>query len=202
MRSPDQHRGMVVSRSYFFFFSSRRRHTRFDCDWSSDVCSSDLVLAGAIQSVEELAPGRVKFVMGTGYTSASTIGRRPASLAGMRECLRSVRALLGGGSGGFGGAPRPRTLAGRRALAPVTAGAGPQAAAALADEVVAELCDALGLIGAPEDCAGRIAEMAKLGVRNLYLMPTLTFRPPAQEIAAFRDVVFPRLREAGLTSGA
>src|SRR5688572_32066890 len=29
-----------------FFFSSRRRHTRFDCDWSSDVCSSDL--AGAV----------------------------------------------------------------------------------------------------------------------------------------------------------
>src|SRR2546427_5377412 len=28
----------------FFFFSSRRRHTRFDCDWSSDVCSSDLEL--------------------------------------------------------------------------------------------------------------------------------------------------------------
>src|SRR5256886_16223149 len=29
-------------RFVFFFFSSRRRHTRFDCDWSSDVCSSDL----------------------------------------------------------------------------------------------------------------------------------------------------------------
>src|SRR5688572_31150018 len=29
---------------HFFFFSSRRRHTRFDCDWSSDVCSSDLDL--------------------------------------------------------------------------------------------------------------------------------------------------------------
>src|SRR6266478_5461675 len=27
---------------FVFFFSSRRRHTRFDCDWSSDVCSSDL----------------------------------------------------------------------------------------------------------------------------------------------------------------
>src|SRR5256886_7984883 len=27
---------------WLFFFSSRRRHTRFDCDWSSDVCSSDL----------------------------------------------------------------------------------------------------------------------------------------------------------------
>src|SRR2546430_10682531 len=35
---------MIVSDtcSFFFFFSSRRRHTRFDCDWSSDVCSSDL----------------------------------------------------------------------------------------------------------------------------------------------------------------
>src|SRR5207302_6606288 len=27
----------------FFFFSSRRRHTRFSRDWSSDVCSSDLL---------------------------------------------------------------------------------------------------------------------------------------------------------------
>src|SRR5256885_10899477 len=27
---------------YFFFFSSRRRHTRLQGDWSSDVCSSDL----------------------------------------------------------------------------------------------------------------------------------------------------------------
>src|SRR5260370_16592727 len=26
----------------YFFFSSRGRHTRFKCDWSSDVCSSDL----------------------------------------------------------------------------------------------------------------------------------------------------------------
>src|SRR5256886_11045218 len=35
---------VVLSRVFdvFFFFSSRRRHTRFDCDWSSDVCSSDL----------------------------------------------------------------------------------------------------------------------------------------------------------------
>src|SRR5256886_4829100 len=33
---------MSVLERVFFFFSSRRRHTRFDCDWSSDVCSSDL----------------------------------------------------------------------------------------------------------------------------------------------------------------
>src|SRR5207237_2294627 len=31
-----------------FFFSSRRRHTRFKCDWSSDVCSSDLAQGGPL----------------------------------------------------------------------------------------------------------------------------------------------------------
>src|SRR3990167_3356758 len=31
-----------------FFFKRRRRHTRFDCDWSSDVCSSDLGLQGGL----------------------------------------------------------------------------------------------------------------------------------------------------------
>src|SRR6516164_11241181 len=37
-----------VIRLYYiicFFFSSRRRHTRWNCDWSSDVCSSDLPVA-------------------------------------------------------------------------------------------------------------------------------------------------------------
>src|SRR2546430_7134495 len=35
-----------------FFFSSRRRHTRFDCDWSSDVCSSDLCTVVTAMSLE------------------------------------------------------------------------------------------------------------------------------------------------------
>src|SRR2546430_4168580 len=43
-----------------FFFSSRRRHTRFDCDWSSDVCSSDLhqyaVLANELAGNTGAAP--------------------------------------------------------------------------------------------------------------------------------------------------
>src|SRR5690606_40135561 len=34
--------------SIFFFFSSRRRHTRFSRDWSSDVCSSDLTLFNSL----------------------------------------------------------------------------------------------------------------------------------------------------------
>src|SRR2546421_6383517 len=41
MNLPDK-LGVVPDFSIFFFFSSRRRHTRSDRDWSSDVCSSDL----------------------------------------------------------------------------------------------------------------------------------------------------------------
>src|SRR5438034_6947874 len=39
---------------FFFFFSSRRRHTRSLCDWSSDVCSSDLKQLGRVQPPERL----------------------------------------------------------------------------------------------------------------------------------------------------
>ena len=272
------------------------------------------VLAGAIQTVEELAPGRVKCVIGTGYTSASTIGRKPATLAEMRACITTVKALLAGETVDFSGTrgrlgyasgrrtpvlmaasgPKAIEVAGeiadgalllvgfnrgivetalahlergarragrrledleiiwavrtgmaatieeaRRAARPTAVHWGilrwggqwlgpaglripaleiPDAVwkiypdlshahdweAAIAatsfvpDEIVAQLCDALGLIGTPDDCAGRIAEMTKLGVRNLYLMPFQTFVGPEPEVRAFRDVVFPRLRAAGL----
>src|SRR5258705_10331656 len=43
------------------------------------------VLAGAIQTVEELAPGRGEFVIGTGYTSARPVARKPADVAEMRR---------------------------------------------------------------------------------------------------------------------
>src|SRR2546430_13388800 len=42
-----------------FFFASRRRHTRFDCDWSSDVCSSDLRVARElVGGLHRRAPAR------------------------------------------------------------------------------------------------------------------------------------------------
>src|SRR5260370_32526939 len=41
-RSPHTRLMFTFVVDFFFFFSSRRRHTRFKCDWSSDVCSSDL----------------------------------------------------------------------------------------------------------------------------------------------------------------
>src|SRR6266480_7139375 len=48
---------------FFFFFSSRRRHTMLTCDWSSDVCSSDLlemVIRGDEEGVERIADDRRK----------------------------------------------------------------------------------------------------------------------------------------------
>ena len=272
------------------------------------------VLASAIQTVEELAPGRVKFVIGTGYTSASTIGRAPGTLAEMRACIRSVRELLAGKSMDFGGTPGRLGYASGRRIPVLMAASGPKAievagevadgvlllvgsnrgivetalghlergarragrkvddleviwavrtatmktteearrmarptavhwgilrwggywlgpagltlppleipaavhqvypdlshahdweaaikaTSFVPDEVVAQLCDAIGLIGTPEDCAARVVELTRLGVRNLYLMPLLTFAPPEAEVAAFRDTVFPRLAAAGL----
>src|SRR5215510_16612822 len=41
----------------FFFFSSRRRHTRWPRDWSSDVCSSDLRRGGLHRGPRSEPPG-------------------------------------------------------------------------------------------------------------------------------------------------
>jgi 5,10-methylenetetrahydromethanopterin reductase len=272
------------------------------------------VLAGGIQTVEELAPGRVKFIIGTGYTSASTIGRKPATLAEMRASIATIKMLLAGQSVDFGGTPGKLGYAAGRPIPVLMSASGPKAietaaevadgvlllvgfnsgiveraldhldrgakrggrriedleiiwaarvgtattsaearrqarptavhwgvlrwggywlepagvrlpkleipeavqkiypdlghardweaairaTAFVPDDVVAELCDALGLIGTAEDCARRIVENRKLGVRNIYLMPFQTFTPPEPEIAAFRDAVFPALRSAGV----
>src|SRR5438445_13645127 len=42
-------------REYFFFFSSRRRHTRYWRDWSSDVCSSDLLAIVVVHVDSQIA---------------------------------------------------------------------------------------------------------------------------------------------------
>jgi 5,10-methylenetetrahydromethanopterin reductase len=272
------------------------------------------VLAGAIQTVEEMAPGRVKFVIGTGYTSASTIGRAPGTLAEMRACIQAVRELLAGKTVDFGSQRGRLVYAAGRRIPVLMAASGPKAievagevadgvlllvgankgivetalghlergarragrkvddleiiwavrtatmktgeearrmarptavhwgilrwggywlgpaglklppleipaavhqvypdlshahdweaaikaTAFVPDEVVTQLCDAIGLIGTPEDCGARIVELTKYGIRNLYLMPLLTFAPPEAEVVAFRDTVFPRLAAAGL----
>src|SRR6266704_6942489 len=49
---------MVLTRTHrlFFFFSSRRRHTRSKRDWSSDVCSSDLAAHARAHSGDRAHP--------------------------------------------------------------------------------------------------------------------------------------------------
>src|SRR3712207_8878473 len=42
-------------RKYSVFFSSRRRHTRYWRDWSSDVCSSDLPMLGFVSDIGPIA---------------------------------------------------------------------------------------------------------------------------------------------------
>src|SRR6266487_6462296 len=44
----------MYSSDYFFFFSSRRRHTRWTGDWSSDVCSSDLAYRQRLRDAASL----------------------------------------------------------------------------------------------------------------------------------------------------
>ena len=65
------------------------------------------------------------------------------------------------------------------------------------DEVIAQLCDAMGLVGTPADCARRIGEMAGHGVTSLYVMAFETFVGPERELRLFRDEVFPLLQAAG-----
>src|SRR2546430_608103 len=67
------------------FFSSRRRHTRFDCDWSSDVCSSDLVHHRAEQA-EDRRRGA------DGEPGASQDRNRRHVLAGERAQQKPGRA--------------------------------------------------------------------------------------------------------------
>src|SRR2546422_11525637 len=80
----------------FFFFSSRRRHTRCSRDWSSDVCSSDVdtpVEISADCSVDEFREAGKTF-----RVAIHSFGERdaePATLVdGLRKIVRSEMAMM------------------------------------------------------------------------------------------------------------
>src|SRR5947207_8654267 len=62
-----------VSLLFSFFFSSRRRHTRSLCDWSSDVCSSDLLLKLSLR----LIAGTIKGAITSPLAMLDATSRRP-----------------------------------------------------------------------------------------------------------------------------
>src|SRR5205809_8051807 len=89
---------------FFFFFSSRRRHTRCSRDWSSDVCSSDLLL-------DRLAGGGVeRRHVGSGGSRGRAGGA--AGGCGLRPVERSEERRGGKGGGLIGrgviGVGKPR----------------------------------------------------------------------------------------------
>src|SRR2546426_10055295 len=70
----------------FFFFSSRRRHTRLQGDWSSDVCSSDLADPRTYARLGGLA-SRILFAADTALTNPYTlyVVRRPEPHPAVRD---------------------------------------------------------------------------------------------------------------------
>src|SRR5256886_8152243 len=76
---------------FFFFFSSRRRHTRFDCDWSSDVCSSDLHTLRARTSKRREPPNGAD--LPTGPTSKGR--QRPNSALQTAQLLAAPTSIAG-----------------------------------------------------------------------------------------------------------
>src|SRR5690625_6380333 len=73
--------------SCFFFFSSRRRHTRWPRDWSSDVCSSDL----EISSCDAEDVDRAVAAAGASFAAGVWSRMHPAD---RREVLMRLVALL------------------------------------------------------------------------------------------------------------
>src|SRR2546421_9202153 len=66
----------------FFFFSSTRRHTRSDRDWSSDVCSSDLGLQAWADGAAERLHAQL------------ALGAQALAVHELHEAARTVAALL------------------------------------------------------------------------------------------------------------
>ena len=267
------------------------------------------VLASAAKTVAELAPGRVEFWIGRGFSSVQTIGVPPASVRQMRRSVVEMKQILAGEEVSYNGATSrmnfgdaeippiyiaatgPRTIAvagevadgvlcqvgihpgsvelarqrlaegakraGRnpddvemvfcattiihedqqeareiarplcvqrlieRAHLPYLRAAGidpgdleiphelrelypdiPHAedwekakrlCAFLPDDLLAQMCDAIGLIGTPEYCAQRVREAEANGLKHLYLMTSETYQFPERELLAFQETIFPAL---------
>src|SRR2546426_6141251 len=86
-----------AGRGSLFFFSSRRRHTRLQGDWSSDVCSSDLAKAQLVITGE-----------GT-FDKTSLVGKASGEVVRRAQAAKTRVAVVAGKGGGVGG---PHSLGG------------------------------------------------------------------------------------------
>src|SRR5438270_13129313 len=91
---------------FLFFFSSRRRHTIFDCDWSSDVCSSDLLFSPSTINVNGAPTAKV---VGAPFTlivegekrQETPVGKFPqlGVKIGRASCRERVKSAMVDGTG-------------------------------------------------------------------------------------------------------
>src|SRR5437762_8663739 len=104
--------GTVLPFALLFFFSSRRRHTRYIGDWSSDVCSSDLVWVGDFDSNQLYLTanhGVNSFtypsdVRAEGRSEERRVGKERRSRGGPGQGKKNGRPRVGGPGGGMPGA--------------------------------------------------------------------------------------------------
>ena len=272
------------------------------------------VIASAAKTVSELAPGRVEFWIGRGFSSVQTVGVPPATVRQMRECVVTLKSLMTGQDFDFKGragtatsrmrhgdqevpkiiiaAHGPRTIevagevadgvllqtglhpgaievarkhleigaqrSGRnvddievihtattiilddqkearevarpmcvqrlveKSHMPYLHAAGIEAddleipvaelnelypdiphaedwekakqlCAFLPDDLLAQMCDTIGLIGTPEYCAQQIDKARANGIDHLYLMTGESYNFPQRELDAFQETIFPAL---------
>ena len=268
------------------------------------------VMASAMKTVSETAPGRSEFWIGRGFSSVQTIGVPPATVREMRKCVLNLKSLLAGESVSFNGAtsrmrhgdaqlPRiliaahgPRTIevagevadgvllqvgihpnsmklarqhleagahrAGRnpddlemilcattiirndqqearelarplcvqrlveKSHAPYLQAAGIDAGnldipqelselypdiphaedwekarrlcSFLPEDTLAQMCDAIGLVGTPEYCAKQLRTAEANGINHLYLMTSESYQFPERELQAFQRSIFPAMQ--------
>src|SRR5690606_28604770 len=77
--------------SVIFFFSSRRRHTRFSRDWSSDVCSSDLGFGEDIGKARDLLGQVYEYFLGQ---FASAEGKKGGQFYTPASIVKTLVAVL------------------------------------------------------------------------------------------------------------
>ncbi|MCH7713326.1 MAG: LLM class flavin-dependent oxidoreductase [Chloroflexi bacterium] len=272
------------------------------------------VIASAAKTVYELAPGRVEFWIGRGFSSVQTVGVPPATVKQMKECVVTLKSLMTGQDFDFSGragkatsrmrhgsqeipkifiaAHGPRTIevagevadgvllqtglhpgaievarkhleigaqrSGRnvddievihtattiilddqkearevarpmcvqrlmeKSHLPYLQAAGIEAddleipvaelnelypdiphaedwekakelCAFLPDDLLAQMCDTIGLIGTPEYCARQVKKAQDNGIDHLYLMTGESYDFPHRELRAFQETIFPAL---------
>src|SRR2546426_12045466 len=94
---------MMDTSQLFFFFSSRRRHTRLQGDWSSDVCSSDLNELVETSGVSASAKGgRIAVACGS-RALPQVLRARNALSAATRKARRDRKSGVEGKRGDLGG---------------------------------------------------------------------------------------------------